>query len=199
MEGGRAIANVLFGDVNPSGKIPLTFLKSINDSPAHRSTKTFPGENLQVFYEERIYVGYRHFEKNKIDPLFPFGFGLSYTSFSFDKAELDKTILKSQNDSLKLIVSVKNTGNRSGSEVIQVYSEDVEASVDRPIKELVGFEKVYLEKGETKKVELKIRARDLAFYDVESHDWKVEPGEFILHIGNSSATINFQKKVYYKP
>ena len=198
MEGGRAITKVLFGDVNPSGKIPLTFPKRIEDSPAHKTTKTFPGENLKVHYEEGIYVGYRYHEKNNVEPLFPFGFGLSYTTFRFNKVSSDKNSLKSMKDSLELNVSVTNTGDKAGSEVIQVYSEDVKSSVDRPIKELVGFEKVYLEKGETKSVEVIVKSKDLAFYDMETKDWKVESGDFILHIGNSSDSIKLQKKITYK-
>ncbi len=198
MEGGRAIANVLFGDVNPSGKLPLTFPKRIEDSPAHKSTKTFPGENLHTHYEEGIYVGYRHFEKNEIEPLFPFGFGLSYTTFRFEEVSSDKNTLMSIDDYLELNVSVTNTGDRAGSEVIQVYSDDVKTTVDRPIKELVGFEKVYLEKGETKSVKVIVKSKDLAFYDVETKDWKVESGDFILHIGNSSDSIQLQKKITYK-
>ena len=198
MEGGRAIADVLFGDVNPSGKIPLTFPKRIEDSPAHKSTKTFPGENLQTHYEEGIYVGYRYFEKNNVEPLFPFGFGLSYTTFKFEEVSSDKNILKSMKDSLELNVSVTNTGDRAGSEVIQIYSEDVKTTVDRPVKELVGFEKIYLEKGETKTVKVIVRSNDLAFYNTEINDWKVESGDFILYIGNSSDSIQHQKKITYK-
>ncbi len=198
MEGGRAIANVLFGDVNPSGKIPMTFPKSIEDSPAHKSLKTFPGVDLKVSYEEGIYVGYRHFEKNEVEPLFPFGFGLSYTSFKFKEVDSNKDVLKSMEDSLELSVTITNTGNRAGSEVIQIYSENVKSSVDRPVKELVGFEKVYLEKGQTKKVKATVKSKDLAFYDIETSDWKVEPGDFTLHIGNSSDSIHLKKKITFK-
>ena len=198
MEGGRAIAHVLFGDVNPSGKIPMTFPKSIEDSPAHKSLKTFPGVDLKVSYEEGIYVGYRHFEKNEVEPLFPFGFGLSYTSFKFKEVDSNKDVLKSMEDSLELSVTITNTGNRAGSEVIQIYSENVKSSVDRPVKELVGFEKVYLEKGQTKKVKATVKSKDLAFYDIETSDWKVEPGDFTLHIGNSSDSIHLKKKITFK-
>ncbi len=199
MEGGRAIANILFGDVNPSGKIPMTFPKKIKDSPAHKSQKTFPGKNFQVFYEEGIYVGYRYFEKNEIKPLFPFGFGLSYTTFKFNEVMLNKTELKSLDDTLELSISITNTGDRAGSEVVQVYSEDVKSSVDRPVKELVGFEKVFLEKAETKAVNVIVNARDLAFYDIKTSDWKIESGDFILHIGNSLESIYLKRKITYKP
>jgi len=198
MEGGRAIANILFGDVNPSGKIPLTFPKKLKDSPAHKSTKTFPGENLKVYYEEGIYVGYRYFEKKNIEPLFPFGFGLSYTSFEIKKASSDKDKLNSKEDSLKITVEVINTGERAGSEVIQIYSESPGKEVDRPLKELVGFEKVFLNKGEKKNLEIQIKAKDLAFYDTEKADWRIEQGKYILHIGNSSTSITAKIEIEYK-
>ena len=198
MEGGRAIANIIFGDINPSGKIPLTFPKKLKDSPAHKSTKTFPGENLKVYYEEGIYVGYRYFEKENIEPLFPFGFGLSYTTFEIKNASSDKSRLNSIEDSLKITVEVINTGERAGSEVIQIYSESLGKEIDRPIKELVGFEKVFLKMGETKKIEIEIKAKDLAFYDIKEADWSIEQGKYILHIGNSSTNIADKIEIRYK-
>ena len=198
MEGGRAIANVLFGDINPSGKLPWTFPKKITDSPAHKSTRTYPGENLKVHYEEGIYVGYRHFEKKNIEPLFPFGYGLSYTSFDISNVTSNKKILKSLNDELELTVNVSNTGNREGGEVVQVYAQALKPSVDRPIKELVGFQKVRLNAGETKAVKILIKAKDLAFYDVKSNSWKIDEGKIILHIGNSSKNIILKVEVTFK-
>ncbi len=198
MEGGRAIANVLFGDVNPSGKIPLTFPKQLKDSPAHKSTKTFPGEDLKVYYEEGIYVGYRYFEKESIETLFPFGFGLSYTTFEIKNAISDKSKLNSKEDTLKITVEVINTGERAGSEVVQIYSAAPSKEVDRPLKELVGFEKVFLEKGEKKKVEIQIKSKDLAFYDTKKTDWSIEQGKHILHIGNSSTNISAKIEIEYK-
>ncbi len=199
MEGGKAIANVLFGDVNPSGKIPWTFPKKIEDSPAHKSTKTFPGENLKVHYEEEIYVGYRYFEKNKITPLFPFGYGLSYTSFELKNVKCEKNSLKSLKDSCHLIVEVTNTGKRDGSEVVQVYAQSQNPSVDRPIKELVGFQKIYLKASETKEVKVEVKAKDLAFYDVKTRVWKLDEGEIMFYIGNSSANISLKTKISFKP
>jgi len=199
MEGGRAIADVLFGDVNPSGKLPWTFPKRIEDSPAHKSTRTFPGENLQVYYEEGIYIGYRHFEKEGIQPLFPFGYGLSYTSFEFKDAKCDKKVLRSLKDSLQVSVKVRNTGKREGSEVVQVYSQALKPSTDRPVKELVGFQKILLKPGKTKEVNILIKAKDLAFYDVKSKDWKVDEGKILLHIGNSSESILFKNEISFKP
>ena len=196
MEGGRAIANVLFGDVNPSGKIPWTFPKKLKNSPAHKSTKTFPGEDLKVYYEEGIYVGYRYFEKENIEPLFPIGFGLSYTTFEINSATSDIQMLNLKEDSLKISVEVTNTGERAGSEVIQIYSQAPGKEVDRPVKELVGFEKIFLKKGEKRKVEIQIKAKDLTFYDTKTADWTIEKGKHILHIGNSS--INISEKIEIK-
>ncbi len=198
MEGGRAIANVLFGDVNPSGKLPWTFPKQLKDSPAHKSTKTFPGENLKVFYEEGIYVGYRYFEKENIEPLFPFGFGLSYTTFEITNAISDKNKLISKEDSLTITTEIANIGERAGNEVVQVYSEAPAKAIDRPLKELVGFEKVFLKKGEKKSVEIQIKAKDLAFYDTKKAEWSIEKGKHILHIGNSSTNISEKIEVDYK-
>jgi len=195
MEGGRAIANVLFGDVNPSGKLPMTFPKKIEDSPAHKSEKTFPGVDHKVYYEEVIYVGYKHYDKENIEPLFPFGYGLSYTKFKFEEVTVDKDSLLSIDDNLEISVKLTNIGSRAGSEVIQIYSEDVNSSIDRPKRELVGFEKAFLEPNETKTVPIKIKGRDLAFYDVSNSDWKLEKGSFILHIGSSSRDIHLEQKI----
>ncbi|MCK5342253.1 MAG: fibronectin type III-like domain-contianing protein, partial [Candidatus Heimdallarchaeota archaeon] len=195
MEGGRAIANVLFGDVNPSGKLTMTFPKKIEDCPAHKSERTFPGVDLKVYYEEGIYVGYKHYDKENIEPLFPFGYGLSYTEFKFEEVTASNNRITSMQDALEINVKITNVGNRAGAEVIQVYSEDVKCSVDRPHRELVGFEKVFLEPNETKSVLIEIRGKDLAFYDVSSNDWNLEKGDFILHIGSSSRDLHLEKKI----
>ena len=193
MEAGHAIANVLFGDVNPSGKLPLTFPKKLSDSPAHSTgdPKNFPGdEEKRVFYDEGIFVGYRWFDEKNIEPLFPFGFGKSYTTFEFNDVQLSKSNLKDIDDKLSVEVGITNTGNSAGAEVIQVYSHDIQASVERPPRELVGFEKVFLKPGETKSTSILVKADDLAFYDVGKHDWTVEPGDFKFLIGNSSRAIH---------
>ncbi|OLS26780.1 MAG: Thermostable beta-glucosidase B [Candidatus Heimdallarchaeota archaeon LC_3] len=185
MEGGRAIANVLFGDVNPSGKLPITFPKLIDDSPAHFSEKTYPGENNKVFYKEGIYIGYRHYEKNNITPLFPFGFGLSYTDFSYGDIIIENNSLSSINDNFKVKINVQNMGNKTGAEIIQVYARDIESSVDRPLKELIGFEKVLLKPNEEKTVDLCIKAKDLAFYDIKTKNWVIEDGIFDILVNSS--------------
>ncbi|MFW9807547.1 MAG: glycoside hydrolase family 3 C-terminal domain-containing protein, partial [Candidatus Thorarchaeota archaeon] len=192
MEAGHAIANVLFGDVTPSGKLPLTFPKRLEDSPAHSTgnPRNYPGdEDKRVYYDEGIYIGYRWFDDKKIEPLFPFGFGLSYTEFEYDNIRLNRSSITGPNAAVIVNVDVTNTGQREGSEIVQVYSKDVESSIDRPLQELVGFEKVVLQPGESTKAAITVRAEDLAFYDVSGHDWKIEPGEFKLLVGKSSRNI----------
>jgi beta-glucosidase len=189
MEGGRAIANILFGDAYPSGKLPITFPQKLADSPAHHSglPRNYPGdEEKNVQYEEGIFVGYRWFDEKEIAPLFPFGFGLGYTSFEF----VDAHLISQTRDTLTVNVEVENTGERSGAEVVQVYSHHPQSSIERPPKELAGFEKVVLAPGERKTVPVLIKAHDLMFYDVDKHDWRLEPGEFELQVGNSSRNIH---------
>jgi beta-glucosidase len=192
VDAGHAIANVLFGNVNPSGKLPLTFPKKLEDSPAHSTgdRRNYPGdEEKRVYYDEGIFVGYRWFDSKNIEPLFPFGFGKSYTEFEFGPIRLNRQSINKPEDSLVVKVDLTNVGELAGSEVVQVYAKDVEASVDRPLQELVGFEKGTLSPGETKKMSVIIQAKDLAFYDVVSHDWVIEPGDFKLSIGKSSRDI----------
>ncbi len=196
MEGGNAIANILFGEINPSGKIPMTFPKKLSDSPAHKSKLTWPGENLKTKYEEGIFVGYRYFDKEEIEPLFPFGYGLSYTTFTYKNFSLDKKIISS-NETLSVSVEITNSGKYSGAEVIQVYFQDIECSVERPVKELIGFEKVYLDPDETKTVKISIKAFDLAFYDVLSHSWKIENGKFKILVGTSSRNVIYEESIEY--
>jgi beta-glucosidase len=196
MEVGKAIANVLFGDVNPSGKLPLTFPKKLSDSPAHKSERTFPGVEEKVFYDEGIYVGYRYFDKEQIEPLFPFGYGLSYTTFNYENLKLNKEKF-SKNDTVTVSVDIVNTGNRSGAEIIQLYVQDIESSTDRPPKELKQFEKVKLEPNERKTVKLNLKFGDFSFYDDSTHSWVVEPGTFNILLGSSSRDIHLQKEIEY--
>ncbi|MBN2157083.1 MAG: glycoside hydrolase family 3 C-terminal domain-containing protein [Candidatus Lokiarchaeota archaeon] len=191
MMGGHAIAKVLFGDINPSGKLPITFPKKIDDSPAHTNPDTYPGDK-QVHYREGIYVGYRYFDKFNIEPLFPFGFGLSYTTFEMSTCELDKEIV-TREEIITIKINIKNIGMVSGAEVVQVYVSDVESSVDRPQNELVGFAKISLQPQEEKVLCIPVRIEDFAFWDVSIHDWKVESGEYRLRIGSSSRSIIFEK------
>jgi beta-glucosidase len=141
-----------------------------------------------VHYDEDIFVGYRHFDKNGIEPLFPFGHGLSYTTFEYGNVKVNKAQISGDEGS-KVSVDVKNTGQRAGGEVIQLYVQDIEASVPRPPKELKGFRKVFLQPGEQKNVVLDIAKADLSFYDEKQGKWVVEPGKFMLHVGSSSRDI----------
>lgn len=195
MEAGHAIANVLFGNVNPSGKLPLTFPKKLSDSPAHASERTYPG-NEKVFYEEGIFVGYRHFDTKEIEPLFPFGFGLSYTKFTYENLEIsgDKV---SGDEVFNVTLDVTNSGERFGAEVVQLYIQDVECSVERPFKELKRFEKVKLEPNEKKTIKFELRKEDLSFFDEKDNCWKAEKGLFNILIGSSSRDIRLQGEVEY--
>jgi beta-glucosidase len=182
-EGGNAVANVLFGDINPSGKLTVTFPKRLEDSPAFIN---FPGTK-EVFYGEGIFVGYRYFDKKEVEPLFPFGFGLSYTTFEYSGIEVSKSV--KAGETVKILVNVKNTGARPGKEVVQVYVSDKESSLVRPPKELKGFKKVALEPGETRLVEFELDQRALAYYDPYRQEWVAEPGEFEVLVGSSSRDI----------
>jgi beta-glucosidase len=191
MEAGSAIARVLFGDVNPSGRLPTTYPKKLEDSPAH-SVGEFPGKDGVVRYKEGLFVGYRHFDSNRVEPRYAFGHGLSYTRFEYSNLELPARVNPDLSMSVKL--AVKNTGSRAGAEVVQLYVRDVESSVPRPLRELKAFAKVTLEPGETKNVELPLAARSFQFYDAEAHTWKAEPGTFEISVGSSSRDLRLNGK-----
>ena len=189
-EAGNALADVMTGKVNPSGKLPFTFPYVMADGPV-RTEDQYPGlpqdeRFYQVYYSEGIYVGYRWYEANDIKPMFPFGHGLSYTTFEYGQPMASS---KTMGKTLKVKVPVTNTGKVAGAEVVQLYIHDVEASVDRPVKELKGFDKVYLEPGQTKFVEFVIDRDALSFFDAEKHEWVAEPGEFKALIAASSEDI----------
>jgi len=186
-EAGNVFAEILFGDVNPSGKLPFTFPKKLEDSPAYKFGD-FPGKGSEVEYKEGVFVGYRYFDSYNVGPQFAFGHGLSYTSFKFSDISLDKKNIR-QGEDLKVSVKIKNTGDVIGSEVVQLYIEDCEASVKRPKKELKGFSKVKLVPGEEKTITFNINEKMLSFYDVKSNGWKSEPGKFLIHIGSASDDI----------
>jgi len=188
MEAGNAVADLLSGKVNPSGKLPFTLPVSLDQSPAH-ALGNFPGRDLSVNYEEDILVGYRWFDTKKIVPQFPFGYGLSYTGFSINGFSADKASY-GKDETIHAKCTIKNTGSRDGAEVVQLYISDPVCSVLRPEKELKAFEKVFLHAGETKTIELEVKVADLAFYNEEKKAWNVEAGEFVLQIGNSSRSIS---------
>ena len=187
MEAGNAVADILSGKVNPSGKLPFTMPVTLDQSPAH-ALGNFPGRGMKVNYEEDILVGYRWFDTKKIQPQFPFGYGLSYTGFELSNLSTDKKDYE-KGDTIYAKFTIKNTGTRYGGEVVQLYVSDPVSSVLRPEKELKAFEKVFLQPGEVKTIELKIKVGDLAFYDETKRSCKVEAGEFVLQLGNSSRNI----------
>jgi beta-glucosidase len=186
-EAGTALASILFGDVNPSGKLPFTFPVALSDNSAHASGG-YPGDGKNVSYNEDIYVGYRWHDKQKIKPLFAFGHGLSYTRFEYGKPSLDKTSI-SKSETIQISIRVKNTGEKDGAEVVQLYIKDEKSSLPRPEKELKGFEKIVLKAGEEKTVTFPVNAEMLAFYDDKQAEWIAEPGKFELLIGASSGDI----------
>ncbi|MDX9990722.1 MAG: glycoside hydrolase family 3 C-terminal domain-containing protein [Anaerolineales bacterium] len=193
-EGGNALADVLFGDVNPSGKLPSTHPLRYQDSPAYIN---FPGENGKVFYGEGIFVGYRYYEKREMAVRFPFGFGLSYTTFAYSNLKLDKDSYGPQ-DQIQVSVTIQNTGKRAGQEVVQLYIRDEEARLVRPQKELKGFAKVALAAGECKTITLTLDRQSLAFYDPSIAGWVAEAGRFEVLVGASSADIRLRAAFDYR-
>ncbi|WP_318346965.1 beta-glucosidase [Aquipluma nitroreducens] len=191
-ESGNAIASVLSGETNPSGKLPFTFGVKLNDYGAHSFDKLcFPGDSIKEVYKEDILVGYRWFDTKNIVPQFPFGYGLSYTTFQIGKASVDKTKY-AKNDVVKLSVTLTNSGKLDGAEVIQAYIQDKVSSVPRPTKELKGFSKVDLKAGESKVVTLELPVSEWGFYDETSKQFKVEHGQFVINLGTSSRDIKQQ-------
>lgn len=192
--GGHAVARILFGDVNPSGKLPDTFAKKLEDYP---SQANYPGRDGVVRYEEGIWVGYRFFDTKNVEPRFPFGHGLSYTTFEYDNLRIEPDTSGS-----RLVINatfdVRNTGTRAGAEVAQVYVHDVESSVERPAKELKGFRKVMLQPGQSTTVTVPLNTDSLSFYDVNRKRWTAEPGEFEILVGSSSADIRLRGKYVFQ-
>ncbi|MES2276209.1 MAG: glycoside hydrolase family 3 C-terminal domain-containing protein [Bacteroidota bacterium] len=188
MEAGNAVADILSGKVNPSGKLPFTIPVTLDQSPAH-ALGNFPGKDMKVNYEEDILVGYRWFDTKKIRPQFPFGYGLSYTDFALSGFSTDQNSYK-RGEIIHAKFMIKNTGTHYGAEVVQLYVSNPASSVLHPEKELKAFEKVFLQPGETKTVELDVKVADLAFYDETKKAWKVDAGEFALQLGNSSRDIS---------
>lgn len=191
---GGAAADLLFGDANPGGRLAETFPKRLCDNP---SWLNFPGHAGKVEYREGLFVGYRYYDKKCLKPLFPFGYGLSYTDFAFTGMTADKTEL-SDTDTLTVRVTVKNVGRTEGSEVVQLYVSDEESSVIRPVKELKGFAKLNLKPGEEKTAEFVLGKRSFAFYDEKTRGWMVESGMFRILAGKSSEEILLEQEVFVK-
>lgn len=205
-EAGNALAAVLAGDANPSGKLPFTFPVKLEDNAAHQMGE-YPGNKeelaagkgkdqknpINIIYNEGIFVGYRWHDTKNIKPLFSFGHGLSYTTFEYGKVRADKTQM-AQDGKITFTVSIKNTGKREGAEVAQLYISDLKSSVPRPVKELKGFEKINLKPGEQKEVSFTIDKSALSFFDAATHQWVAEPGEFEALVGASSSDIKTKVK-----
>jgi beta-glucosidase len=193
LEGGRAIARILFGEINPSGKLPVTFPRRLQDTPAFIN---YPG-TMEVHYGEGIFVGYRYYDMKDVEPLFPFGFGLSYTTFEYEglKAPAEAKM----GEAVRVAVTVKNTGSCAGKEVVQLYLGDREASLPRPVKELKSFRKVWLDRGTSQRIEFTLDPRAFAFYDPYRKDWVVEPGEFEILVGSSSRQISLRSALKLMP
>ena len=194
-EGGAAVARILSGAVNPSGRLPVSFPAKEEDIPALATYPPAKGQ-ADIEYKEGIFMGYRYHETKGIPALFPFGFGLSYTTFEYEDINLSSDTLRPGGE-LKVSVTVKNAGKRAGAEVVQLYVHDVDASVERPIRELKGFRKVFLKPGERKMVEMTLREKDLQFWDKKNKDWVAEDGNFNVLIGASSSDIRLKDSFTY--
>ena len=194
-EGGNALADVILGKINPSGKLPWTMPKNIMDSSAH-ATNSFPGDET-VTYAEGILVGYRWFDTKNIEPLYPFGYGLSYTTFAFDNAKADKNEYTTD-DTISVSVTVKNTGKVEGKEVVQLYASKSNSSIERAAQELKGFKKVKVTAGNSEILTIQVPVKELAYYDVVNKKWTVEPGTYKLRLGNSSRDIRQEVIVIVK-
>ena len=187
--GGISLRDVLIGKVNPSGKLPFSYPVRLEDCPAHYfGEMSYPGDSIRQEYKEDILVGYRWYDTKKIKPLYPFGYGMSYTTYSYSKPLASKKILK-DNDSIQVSVKIKNTGLAKGKEIVQLYIEDEKCSLLRPKKELKGFHKVELEPNEEKTIQFHIDINDLTFFDDSKQKWIAEPGKFKAYIAASSEDI----------
>ena len=191
-EGGHALAAILFGDANPSGKLPVSLPKKFEDSPA---AANYPGENLKVNYAEGIYVGYRYYDTKNIAPAFPFGFGLSYTTFEYS----DLKIVRASGFRPEVSLKVKNTGSRHGAEVVQLYIHDGHSKIDRPIHELKRFDREELQPGEEKTVYFELTRADLSYWSPETKTWTADPGTFEIQIGASSRDIRLRAPFELQP
>jgi beta-glucosidase len=187
-EAGNSLADVLFGKLNPSGKLPTTFPKRLEDNPSHGNWPFSEDNKLEVVYQEGLFMGYRHYDAKEIEPLFPFGHGLSYTTYEYGKPSLSSSVLGEQ-DELVLSLSVTNSGSIGGQEIVQMYIRDIQSSLPRPKKELKAFKKVSLKPGETKMVEMRLDKHAVGFYNCEIGSWVAEQGKFEVLIGASSVDI----------
>jgi len=189
MEGGNALANILFGKVSPSGKLPMTFANSHTDYPAH-AIGEYPGIDLQEKYKDGIFVGYRYFEKEMITTLFPFGYGLSYTNFAFTDIDVKK-----EGDHVVVACTITNNGKMEGAEVAQLYIHAINPRIERPLKELKGFEKVWMKPGQSKRVSFSLDKQSFSYFGEVELGWKLDPGSYEIQIGSSSADIRLKETI----
>ncbi len=190
--GGSAVCDIIFGDVNPCGKLSETYPYALEDNSSYNN---FPGTQVSVEYREGVYVGYKYYDTAKKDVAFPFGFGLSYTTFEYSDVKVSADKIK-DTDTVTVSFKIKNTGNVDGAEVAQVYVNDVESTIYRPVKELRAFKKVFLKAGEEKEVSIELDKRAFAYYNVNIGDWHVESGDFKILVGASSRDIKLEANVY---
>lgn len=189
---GAAVVDILFGKVNPSGKLPESFPYQLEDNPSYLY---FLGEGDKVEYREGVFVGYRYYDKKKMAVRFPFGFGLSYTTFAYSEPKLSAGRIR-DTDTVTIRVDVTNTGSRTGKEVVELYVSAPDSKVIRPVRELRGFDKIELSPGETKMVSFTLDKRAFAYWNTDIHDWHVESGRYLLQIGSSSRDIAIEQEVY---
>jgi beta-glucosidase len=189
--GGGAIADVLTGRVNPSGKLSETFPARLKDTPSYPD---FPARNREANYGEGIFIGYRYYDARKLQPIFPFGFGLSYTTFVYSNLRVTPTVIRDA-ENISVEVTIKNTGKVAGKEVVQLYVREERPRVVRPEKELKAFAKVAMEPGEEKTLSFRLQERDFAYYDVMSHRWVVNPGNFEILVSASSQDVRLRQTI----
>jgi beta-glucosidase len=195
-EGGKVAAEILFGDVNPSGRLPATFERHWEDNPVHDNYYPAAGTK-RVIYKEGLFVGYRGYEHNGTKPLFPFGYGLSYTSFQYANVAVKPADANAKRDGIsaplfQISFDVTNTGTRAGADVAQIYVAESHAKVPRPAKELKGFARIELKPGETKTSTVTLSGRSFSYYDADAKQWHADPGEFQILIGRSSQDIQLR-------
>jgi beta-glucosidase len=190
-EGGTAIAEILFGDVNPSGKLPVTFEKQKQDNPAFKSYPSRDG-GKSVRYDEGIFVGYRGYDRRNIEPMFPFGFGLSYAEFQYSGLRVESP---DSEGTVHLKFTVKNGGNRAGAEVSEIYVGQTHPSADRAVRELKGFEKLFLEPGESKEVSAELNNRAFSYFDTKEEKWRIDPGNYEISVGASSRDLRLKTEI----
>ena len=189
---GAAVVDILFGKVNPSGKLPETFPCQLEDNPSYLY---YSGEGDRVEYREGVFVGYRYYDKKKMAVRFPFGYGLSYTTFAYSEPKISAQRIQ-DTDTVTIRVDVTNTGDRAGKEVVQLYVSAPDSKVIRPVRELRGFDKIELAPGETKMVSFTLDKRAFAYWNTDIHDWYVESGKYLIQIGSSSRDIAIEQEVY---